>query len=97
MWDGYDSYPNTYLRDDEKVVLLELPFIGPDGMNVPALPPAALALLTVLILLAQRRAVGRRRLPRRAPRRRPRRLVGRDGGRRGVVSGTPGAVQWSKR
>ena len=28
MWDGYDSYPNTYLRDDEKAVLLELPFIG---------------------------------------------------------------------
>ena len=52
------SYPNTYLRDDEKAVLLELPFIGPDGMNVAALPAAALALLTVLILLAQRRALG---------------------------------------
>ena len=63
MWDGYSYYPNTYLRDDEKAVLLELPFIGPDGMNVPALPAAALALLTLLILLTQRRAVGRRPSP----------------------------------
>ena len=63
MWDGYDSYPNTYLRDDEKAVLLEVPFIGPDGMNVPALPAAALALLTVLILLAHRCALGRRPRP----------------------------------
>ena len=38
MWDGYGSYPNTYLRDDEKAVLLELPFIGPDGMAVAPTP-----------------------------------------------------------
>ena len=28
MWDGYGSYPNTYLRDDEKSVLRRLPFFG---------------------------------------------------------------------
>ena len=28
MWDGYDAYPNTYLRDDEKAVLLGSPFFG---------------------------------------------------------------------
>ena len=28
MWDGYMSYPNTYLRDDEKAILLASPFIG---------------------------------------------------------------------
>ena len=28
MWLGYVSYPNTYLRDDEKAILLASPFIG---------------------------------------------------------------------
>ena len=28
MWDGYYSYPNTYLRDDEKSVLRRSPFFG---------------------------------------------------------------------
>ena len=28
MWDGYTSYPNTYLRDDEKAVLRRSPFFG---------------------------------------------------------------------
>ena len=28
MSDGYTSYPNTYLRDDEKAILLASPFIG---------------------------------------------------------------------
>ena len=27
MWDGYGSYPDTYLRDDEKAVLRRSPFI----------------------------------------------------------------------
>ncbi len=28
MWEGYTSYPNTYLRDDEKAILLASSFIG---------------------------------------------------------------------
>ena len=28
MWDGYQNYPDTYLRYDEKNILLASPFIG---------------------------------------------------------------------
>ena len=28
MWIGYENYPNTYLRDDEKAVLRQSPFFG---------------------------------------------------------------------
>ena len=30
MWLGYEDYPNTYLRDDERQVLRKSPFFGLD-------------------------------------------------------------------
>ena len=27
MWNGYENYPDTYLRDDEKAILRRSPFI----------------------------------------------------------------------
>ena len=58
MWAGYASYPNTYLRDEEKEYLLESPFIGFEGA-VPALSTTAVILLAAMLLIrgVQHRAV----------------------------------------
>ena len=41
MWDGYGTYPDTYLRDDEKAILRRSPFIKtpvPVGVEEDGLP-----------------------------------------------------------
>jgi hypothetical protein len=45
MWLGYASYPDTYLRPEEKAALLDCGFFSP---AVPA--PGALALLVTGLL-----------------------------------------------